>query len=103
MLNFSDFFGHSSNNDRIHCVYIQDFFRCEPGWEVAARAVANKACHKLVGVMHYEARLQAIVTYNATFEFSKVTKKRGKKGDADQGTIHEGKYIRLILIFSKIK
>ena len=76
---FIAFIGHSSNNDRIHCVYIQDFFRCELGWEVAARAVANKACHKLVGDMHYEARLQAVVTYNVTFEFRKVTKKEARK------------------------
>jgi len=42
-------------------------------------AAANKACHKLVGDMHYEARLQAVVTYNATFEFRKVTKKEARK------------------------
>ena len=76
---FITFIGHSSNNDRIHCVYIHDFFRCEPGWEVVARAVANKACHKLVGDMHYEARLQAVVTYNMTFEFRKVMKKEARK------------------------
>jgi len=29
--------------------------------------------------MHYEARLQAVVTYNAAFEFRKVTKKEARK------------------------
>jgi hypothetical protein len=36
---------------------MQDFFRCEEGFEVRAEVVASKSCKKLIVDMHYEARL----------------------------------------------
>jgi hypothetical protein len=59
----------------IHCtlLYMQDFFRCQEGYEARAARVAHEACKKLVKDMHYEARIQAIVTYHAGIRV-KVTK-----------------------------
>ena len=42
---------------------MQDFYRCEAGYEDRANQVANKACFKLVKDMHYEAHIQAVVQY----------------------------------------
>ena len=44
---------------------MQDFFRCKEGYEVKADAVANKAAKKLIKDMHYEARIWAVIQYNA--------------------------------------
>ena len=66
------------NNDWIHRVYMQDFFRCQDGYEAKAAAVAHKACVKLVKDMHYEARIQAIVTYHATYLDTKITKTQAR-------------------------
>ncbi|GJN28718.1 hypothetical protein PR202_gb16875 [Eleusine coracana subsp. coracana] len=52
-----------------------DFFRCEPGYEDQADALICRGCRKLVKDMHYEARIQAIVDYNA--QFLKVMIKKG--------------------------
>ena len=43
---------------------MQDFFRCEEGYETKADVVANKAAKKLIKDMHYEARIQAVIQYN---------------------------------------
>jgi len=53
---------------------MQDFFRCDSGYEDGAPQVAHNACHKLVLDMHYECRVQSIVTYNAKYLSRKVTK-----------------------------
>ena len=57
---------------------MQDFFRCQEGYEAKAASVAHKACYKLVKDMHYEARVQAIVTYNATYLGSKINKTQAR-------------------------
>ena len=44
---------------------MQDFFKCEEGYEAKADAVANKAAKKLVKDMHYEACIQAMIQYHA--------------------------------------
>jgi len=43
---------------------MQDFFRCEEGYEAKADAVADKAAKKLIKDMHYEARIQAVIQYH---------------------------------------
>ena len=53
---------------------MQDFYRCEPGYEVIAAQVADTACHKLVKDLHYKAHVQAVVTYCADVEKRKVGK-----------------------------
>lgn len=42
---------------------MQDFYRCQPGYENDARTKATRACQKLVKDMHYEARVQAVIDY----------------------------------------
>lgn len=53
---------------------MQDYFRCEDGYEAWAQQNAHRACKKLVHDMHYEARIQAIINYHATEEYVKITK-----------------------------
>jgi hypothetical protein len=36
---------------------MQDFFRCEAGYEAKTDVVATTSCKKLVVIMHYEARI----------------------------------------------
>jgi hypothetical protein len=36
---------------------MQDFFRCDAGYEARADVVATMSCKKLVVDMHYEARI----------------------------------------------
>ena len=43
---------------------MQDFFRCEEGYEAKADTVADKATKKLIKDMHYEARIQAMIQYH---------------------------------------
>ena len=44
---------------------MQDFFRCEEGYEAKPDVVADKAVKKLVKDMHYEAHIQAMIQYHA--------------------------------------
>ena len=53
---------------------MQDFYRCEPGYTAMAAQVADTACRKLVKDMHYEARVQAVITYCVDVEKRKVGK-----------------------------
>jgi hypothetical protein len=53
---------------------MQDFFRCEVGYEARADVVATKSYKKLVVDMHYEARIQAMVSYHGSVLGEKVTK-----------------------------
>jgi len=53
---------------------MQDFFRCQEGFEGRADAVATKCCRKLIVDMHYEARIQAVVSFHATVLGERVTK-----------------------------
>ena len=43
---------------------MQDFFRCEEGYEAKVDVVADKATKKLVKDMHYEARIQTVIQYH---------------------------------------
>ena len=54
---------------------MQDFFRCQDEHKARADAVATKCYKKLVMDMHYEERIQAIVTYHGTVLGTKVTKR----------------------------
>jgi hypothetical protein len=46
---------------------MQDFIRYDAGYEGRADVVATVNCKKLVVDMHYEAHIQAIITFHATF------------------------------------
>ena len=53
---------------------MQDLFKCEDGYEARADVVATTSYKKLVVDMHYEARIQAIVSYHGSVLGEKVTK-----------------------------
>jgi len=53
---------------------MQDFYRCDEGYEERAERHARKACYKLVKDMHYEARVLAVQQYKAVFEEVKIDK-----------------------------
>jgi hypothetical protein len=55
---------------------LQDFFRCEAGYEARADVVATTSYKKLVVDMHYEAQIQAIVSYHGSVLREKVTKQQ---------------------------
>jgi uncharacterized CHY-type Zn-finger protein len=57
---------------------MQDFFRCEAGYEARADVVATTSCKKLVVDMHYEVRIQAIVTYHGSVLRERVTKTQAR-------------------------
>jgi hypothetical protein len=57
---------------------MQDFFRCEAGYKASADVVATTSCKKLVVDMHYEALVQAIVSYHGSVLGEKVTKQQAR-------------------------
>lgn len=57
---------------------MQDFYRCAEGYLDSARAMAYSQCPKLVKDMLYEARIQAVIVYNATVNKRKVTKREAR-------------------------
>ena len=57
---------------------MKDFFRCEAGYEARANVVATTSCKKLVVDMHYEARIQAIVTYHGSVLGERVSKPQAR-------------------------
>jgi hypothetical protein len=57
---------------------MRDFFKCEAGYEGRVDVVATMSCKKLVVDMHYEARIQSIVTYHNFVLGEKVTKQQAR-------------------------
>jgi hypothetical protein len=57
---------------------MQDFFRCEAGYKARMDVVATTSCKKLVLDMHYEARIQAIVTYHGSVLGERMTKTQAR-------------------------
>jgi hypothetical protein len=57
---------------------MQDFFRCEAGNEAKADVVATTSCKKLVVDMHYEAQIQALVSYHGSILGEKVIKQKAR-------------------------
>ena len=45
-------------------INVQDFYRCDPGYEELADQVARQACVKLVKDLYYEARIQSVIDYH---------------------------------------
>jgi hypothetical protein len=76
---------------------MQDFFRCEARYEARADVVATTSCKKLVVDIHYEARIQAIVSY-----YGSVLRPWGEGVQAaslnhvvDQGPVPTGKVMHV--------
>jgi hypothetical protein len=57
---------------------MHDFFICEAGYEARADVVATTSCKKLIIYMHYEAQIQAIVSYHGSVLGEKVTKQQAR-------------------------
>jgi hypothetical protein len=57
---------------------MQNFFRCEAGYEARAVVVATTSCKKLVVDMHYEARIEDIVSYHGSVLGERVTKQQAR-------------------------
>lgn len=69
---------------------MQDFFRCQEGMQAHADLVITKSCKKLVVDLHYEARIQAIVTYHGS-----VLGQRLKKDEARTMHLTRDQYIQV--------
>jgi hypothetical protein len=72
---------------------MQDFFRCQAGFEDKASLVATKECKTLVKHLHYESRVQAIITYYGAYLGRKVTKK-----DAREMMLTKEQYMEVSLV-----
>jgi len=70
---------------------MQDFYRCQEGYEAKVDAVATRCCKKLVVDMHYEARIQAIVTYHGAILGQRVSKR-----DARLMMLTRDQYLQMI-------
>jgi hypothetical protein len=57
---------------------MQDFFICEAGYKARADVVATTSYKKLIVDMHYEAQIQAIVSYHGSILGKKVTKQQAR-------------------------
>ena len=53
---------------------MHDFYRCAEGHGARANELAHMACYKLVKDMHYEACVQAVISYCAKYEKRSVKK-----------------------------
>ena len=59
-------------------IYHIHFYRCEEGHEAREAQVACTAYYQLVKDMHYEARVEAIISYCASYEKKKVKKEEAR-------------------------
>ena len=57
---------------------MQDFYRCQEGYEAKAASISEEATKKLVKDMHYEARVQTIIDYYAQHRGMKVKKEEAR-------------------------
>ena len=57
---------------------MQDFYRCQEGYEAKATSICEEAAKKLVKDMHYEARVQAIIDYYAQHRGMKVKREEAR-------------------------
>jgi uncharacterized protein YlzI (FlbEa/FlbD family) len=69
---------------------MQDFFRCEAGFEARPDVVVTANCKKLIVDMHYEAHIQAIITYHGSILGKKVSKK-----DARTMSLTQDQYLQV--------
>jgi quinolinate synthase len=57
---------------------MHDFFICEAECKARVDVVATTSYNKLVVDMHYEARIQAIISYHGSVLGEKVTKQQAQ-------------------------
>ena len=61
------------------CVFMQEFFRCQPGHEERAYHVAYASCKRRVSDLYYESRLQAHIEYNATYRHRRINRPQSRR------------------------
>ena len=76
---------------------MQDFYSYEQGYEEKVEETINKACHKLVADMEYEARVQAVIDYNALHRPPPLVKVSRNKAKTIKLTVEQ--YMQVIIIF----
>jgi hypothetical protein len=69
---------------------MQLYYICEEGFEVRVEVVLTKACKKLVVDIHYEARVQVVVTYHRSILGEDV-----KKPQARSMTLTRDQYMQV--------
>ena len=57
---------------------MQDFFRCEEGYEAKVDAVADKAAKKLIKDMHYEACIHTVIQYHTEILRERIPKRAAR-------------------------
>jgi hypothetical protein len=57
---------------------MQLYYKCKEGFEARAEAVLTKACKKLIVDIHYEACVQAVVTYHRSILGEDVKKPQAR-------------------------
>ena len=57
---------------------MQDFYRCQEGYEAKVASISEEAAKKLTKDMHYEACVQAIIDYYAQHRGMKVKKEEAR-------------------------
>ena len=73
---------------------MQDFYRCDEGYEESASVTSHNRCIKLVKDMHYEAQVQCVINYGAMFLKQKI-----KKEVARNMKLTREQYLRVHLEF----
>jgi len=53
---------------------MQDFYRCDEGYEESASVTSHNRCIKLVKDIHYETQVQCVINYGAMFLKQKIKK-----------------------------
>ena len=69
---------------------MQDFFRCEEGYEAKTDVLADKAAKKLIKDMHYEARIQAVIQYH-----TEILRERLPKSAARTMSLSSKQYLKV--------
>jgi hypothetical protein len=74
---------------------MQDFFRCDARYEARADVVATTSCKKLVVDMHYEARIQTIITLPRLRPWGEGDQTSSPNHVVDQGAVSAGKVMHV--------
>ena len=73
-------------------INVQDFYRCDPGYEELADQVARQACVKLVKDLYYEARIQSVIDYHG------LQLVQLKKAQARTMTLSHDQYMQVLVL-----
>ena len=57
---------------------MQDFYRCQEGYEAKVASISEEAAKKLMKDIHYDTRVQAIIDYYAQYRGMKVKKEEAR-------------------------